>query len=396
MPSGLDISDRKLLVGAAALTMLLTAGTVAFSPAAHHKGYVAPSTYSSDSGGARAPYLLLLDLHYAVRRWEEPPAGLANLGRGSVLILAEPTGMPAESEKKALRRFVRGGGRILFCGSSIASFFPEANVSEAMYGAEWKEFTADLPSYYSRGAQKIVIEPKAFWKRPGTSQLALYGDPDSAAVVAWRMGSGEVLWWAGATPLTNAGIRKAGNLRLFLNAVSGGASGSPETVYWDEYFHGQRASLWSYVAATPISWGLLQLGLIAAAVLFTFSRRWGPIAASAPVSRLSPLEFVQTLGGLYERAGATAVAVDVAYRNLRLTLTQQLAMPGAVQDEKLARAAEERLGWSGGELKKDLDTARNAAAGGKLSPKAALQIVQRMGMYIGRLAFRRTNFSERH
>jgi hypothetical protein len=111
------------------------------------------------------------------------------------------------------------------------------------------------------------------------------------------MGAGEILWWAAATPLTNAGMTRADNLRLFLNTVSASNAGQPVSIYWDEYFHGQRGSLWSYVEKTPIVWGGLQLTILVLGLLFTFSRRSGPMVMPAVVSRLSPLEFVETIGG---------------------------------------------------------------------------------------------------
>ncbi len=48
-----------------------------------------------------------------------------------------------------------------------------------------------------------------------------------------------------ASPLTNGMIREKNNLEFFLNCV-----GPRETahIYWDEYFHGARASMYSYFA----------------------------------------------------------------------------------------------------------------------------------------------------
>ena len=127
-------------------------------------------------------------------------------------------------------------------------------------------------------------------------------------------------------PLTNAGIVRAGNLELFLNSMAG-PSGEPLSIYWDEYFHGARGSLWSYIAATPLPWGMLQIALLMLALMFTFSRRSGPIVQPAAVSRLSPLEFVETMGGLYQRAHAAPIAVAAAYRLLRLELIRRLGFP---------------------------------------------------------------------
>src|SRR2546422_4760103 len=36
---------------------------------------------------------------------------------------------------------------------------------------------------------------------------------------SYSYGKGQVIWWAAATPLSNAGIRQRGNLNLFLNSV---------------------------------------------------------------------------------------------------------------------------------------------------------------------------------
>jgi hypothetical protein len=194
-------------------------------------------------------------------------------------------------------------------------------------------------------------------------------------VVSWRFGEGQVLWWAGATPLTNAGIREAGNLRLFLNSVTS-SSGDPLSIYWDEYFHGESGSLWSYVAGTPVAWGIAQIGLIAVAVLFTFSRRSGPIAVPAAVSRLSPLEFVETMGGLYQRAGAASIAVEVSYRRVRLELSRRLGLPAAVSDPELAQAAADRLGFSKTDFGGSLERAAGALSDPKLSWRGGLRAIQ--------------------
>jgi hypothetical protein len=374
MPSGLNAADRKLLWGAGGATILMLAATAAFAPPAAEQGEAVPSSYSSASGGALAAYLLLEDLRYSVRRWEEPPGELPEPGRGTVLILAEPTQMPSKGESEALRRFLRSGGRILFCGASIKSFFPAAGASSSSETA-WKEFSPNFPSGISRGADRIAMRPQAYWPEITSSQLALYGNQEHSAVVSWRFGEGQVLWWAGATPLTNAGIREAGNLRLFLNSVSS-SSGDPLSIYWDEYFHGERGTLWSYVAGTPVAWGIAQIGLIALALLFTFSRRSGPIVGPAAVSRLSPLEFVETMGGLYQRAGAASIAVEVSYRRVRLELSRRLGLPTAVSDPELAQAAADRLGFSKADFAGSLERAAGALLDAKLSWRRGLRAIQ--------------------
>jgi hypothetical protein len=214
------------------------------------------------------------------------------------------------------------------------------------------------------------MRPEVYWK-PTAAQITLYGKADEEAVVSWHIGKGEVIWWAGATPLTNAGISRADNLNLFLNSL-----GARPFIYWDEYFHGQRASLASYVENTPVIWACAQLLIAACAILFTFSRRSGPVVPPRTPSRLSPLEFVDTMGDLYRHAGASSIPVDVSRRHLRLELARRLGLPSQTSDPDLAGAAAERLGFDGAALNEALHQAAAASAIQKLPTAQALGLVQ--------------------
>lgn len=234
----------------------------------------------------------------------------------------------------------------------------------------------------------MTMQPEAYWGAFDSSQLALYGADDAAGAVSWKLGDGEILWWAGSTPLTNAGITKDDNLSFFLNAMKNWSSGETYEIYWDEYFHGQRSSLWSYVAKTSLVWGLLQIGVIAFALLFTYSRRSGPIYSLAEVSRLSPLEYVETLGGLYERAGAAGSAVAISYQRFRSLLTRQLGLPSNTSDQNLSQAAEERLGWKEAGIGDLLQRAAHASRAEKLPGHEALDLVQKLERHAARLVVR--------
>ncbi len=354
LPSALAPADRKLLAGAAGLALILLALSVVFAPPGEQDSSGVPSSYSSGSGGARAAYLLLEQMNVPVERWEESPSALPLEESGAVLILADPNLYATEEERKSLTKFVNSGGHVLFTGSSVGEFFSEAAVSGEGAGRKWAEFPALLPVRWTQGARTVTLEPRCVWTKLDAGQLALYGQALAPSVIHWSLGKGQVIWWASATPLTNAGIEQTGNLRLFLNSVLPAANGR---VYWDEYFHGERASLWSYVEKTAIKWGLVQLGVLTGFVLFAFSRRWGPIASPRPISRLSPLEFVDTLGGLYQRAGATAVPVRVSYRNLRLKLLERLGLQADISDPELVRNASDRLWFDAAALAGTLDKA---------------------------------------
>jgi hypothetical protein len=397
MPAAIDPGDRRLLLIAGAILLVLSAGLAFAGIDPQEQGRSIPSTYSSGSDGARAAYLLLQELHYKVSRWERPPTDLPSDPEDVVLILADPLESPSKPERAALQRFVEEGGQVLFTGARIKSFFPEAKVDPEIPSAEWKTFSANLPSNYTAGAEKIVLEGGTTWQAPAGSQLPLYGEMRSPVVVSWRFGEGRVLWWAAATPLTNSGITREGNLNLFLNAMSSPVPGdrSGVQIYWDEYFHGQQLSLWSYVRKTPVAWGLAQLGVLGVIVFLTFGRRSGPIMLPPVVSRLSPLEFVDTLGGLYERAGAEPAVVGLVYQRFRGTLARQLRLSASAGDTELAEAVQGRLGWKESGLKTTLARALVASRAQKVAPAEALGLIRELERYEEQLGLKKKMAKEK-
>ncbi len=396
MPLGIAASDRKLLLIGGTLLVLMLSVSVLLAPPGEQFEYPVPSTYSTQSAGAQAAYLLLSQLHYPVRRWEESPTELPATSTGILLILAEPMQFPSAKEHQALADFVKGGGHVLFTGSNVRSFFPDADVSPIPPEPGWKSFSPSIPSRIARDAVHVTIQPQAYWGRLNESQLVLYGESDSAVVVTWNVGHGQVLWWGGSTPLSNAGITREQNLALFLNSVARWSSAHPYQINWDEYFHGQRSSLWSYFGKTSLAWGLFQLGVLAAAILFSFSRRSGPVYLPSGDSRLSPLEFVDTLGGLYERAGAASSAVSISYLRLRSLLVRQLGLPSKTPDAELGQAAEQRLGWKNQGITDLLQRAEACSRMDKLSPREALGLVQKLEQQTARLSPRAPSGREKN
>ena len=388
MQSGIAPGDRKLLLIGGGLLLLFVLANVVLSPPSEQVQSPVPSTYSAQSAGAEAAFRLLMKMHYPVRRWESPPTEIHGDVENTLLILAEPTQLASETERKALERFVEDGGHVLFTGGHLGDYFPSADLSSEPPDPSWKTFAPALPTWITRGAQQIMLQPHAVWREFDANQLSLYGDSDGPVVVTWTSGKGNILWWAGSTPLTNAGITRQDNLTFFLNAVGDWKPTKRYQIYWDEYFHGERSSLWSYVAKTSAAWSGFQLAVLAAAVLFTFSRRSGPTFVPREVSRLSPLEFVDTLGGLYELAGAAPAAVSVSAARLRSLLARQLGLPVTTPDAALAQAAESRLGYKESGLADSLSRAEAASRAGRISWQEALAIVQELEKWTERFNVR--------
>jgi len=372
----IEKSDRRLLTWAA-LLLLPVIVMLAFLSQEDEESFV-PSTYSAQSRGAKAAYLLLEDLGYRVERWEQSPTELPAEAANTVLVLASPSRFPTPQQKNALQLYLSHGGKVLASGPYAWFFLPQADTEyESMPSPSWREYQPQLLTPLTRGGA-IQMSPGAYWKDPSTTVLVHYADEARPIVVSYKVGSGEVIWWAASTPLTNAGINKSGNLALLLNSL-----GSPADVQvlWDEYFHGYQSSFFKgYLFEKPVIFGALQCALIFIALIFTFSRRNGPVHPLPEPSRLSPLEFVHTLGRLYHRAHAAHSALAVPYARFRAIATRQLGISPDVPAPELARALTGRLRRPDTKLDELLEQIENALRSPELSEKRALELAQQLAL----------------
>ena len=389
MPSTLDPGDRKLLLIAGAILLLLIVATVVFAPPPDEaEGQGVPTTYATTKGGAQAAYLLLRELGYRSERWEKSPVELPADADGTILLLAGPTDFPDKKERDALLDFVRSGGWIVYAGNFPYLFLESGAVAPPSFTRTSslisQTFSAIAPSPFTLGASKITMDASNRWVAADGAQVPLYGKPEEPVVVTWRLEKGRILWWAAPTPLTNSGISREGNLAFFLGCIQTvrpAANPGETTVLWDEYFHGYRGSLWDYFEETPVPWVVFQLALAAVFVLLAFARRSGPLYAPAAVSRLSPLEFVDTLGDLYRRARAGSAAVRVAYQRFRTQLVRRLSLAPSISNMQLDAAVRERLGWRQPGLMDILQRAEKAGRENEIHNSDALKIVQALEHY---------------
>lgn len=372
----LDKSDRRLLMWTGVILLPLVVLLALFSDNEQDSGV--PSTYSSMSSGAKAAYLYLKEEGYNVDRWENPPDELPRDAHNTVLVLASPRGAPTSIEKNALQMFLNRGGRILVTGYSGTWFVPKTDiVLEPLPGAVWKDYEPQIVSPLAR-AGTIKMSPSAHWGDAGPGQLVHYAHEGKGIVVSYAFGDGEVIWWAANQPLTNAGIRQAGNLTLLLNSL-GGSKGT--RILWDEYFHSLHLSGTSVMWAPPLKYGFWQCLLVFVALFLTFGRRNAPIRPLTEPSRLSPLEFVHTLGNLYRRADATRTALEVPYNRFRTLLIKRLGLRNDVSSSELLESARKKLGYRDPDFEDTLKQILNGMNDPDIQEARVLELVQRLNRH---------------
>lgn len=317
--SALSGRDRLLLIFIGAGAVLLILAIAVFGPARDTN--TVPSTYSNGEHGARAAYLLLQHTGYDVTQSIAPLKSIVDKTTPqTTYIFADPFYNQTQDANAQVKKILARGGRVLITGVTGALLLGEKHVS--LNTQSFQVICDARPEGLSRlaSAGTVQMMEEAAWKPSGPEQQTVYRCGNDPVVVTFPMGKGTVVWWASSSPLENGTIAQAHNMDLLLASIG---PRSTTRVIWDESLHGAGRSLLSWTAGTVlpyVGWQFLLAGVL---LIFSFSRRSGPLRPDPVVMRARPLEFAQSLGSLYQKAGAANVAVVVAYKNLRMTLERK-------------------------------------------------------------------------
>jgi hypothetical protein len=380
--------DWKFLIGFSVAVLALIVITGILAPDREDRD-PAPSTWNSGAAGAKAAYLLLGQLGYNEARWERPEAELSSIDAAhATLVLAEPSpsfaALTDKNRQQPFLDFLHRGGRIVATGAAVAIFLPDAKVApvDRLY-TDLCFTTPASPGPLARAGELEMAAPVQ-WARADPSVRVAQTCGNAAVVVSYPAGSGEVIWWASPTPLTNQGLHQDGNLRLLLASI-----GSPDrTIYFDEFMHGINASPWTATHGTPLTGVIVQTCCVAALLLFSFARGSGPHRALVQPPRASPLEFVESMGALYAKAGASQVAIDAAERRLIEFLAHEGGLPAETlrsSPAAIAAAVHARFGCDTTALATDLEAAHQSEYDAP-RPAAALAQVRRLDHHIATLS----------
>lgn len=372
--SSLDAKDRKLLLWCVGIAFALAVAIAVLMPNNSDNDNPLPSSYLAGQHGARAAYETLLRSGYPIERWERPLSELAaTAGPETVVIIAQPYSREPE-EIRAVRKIIERGGRVLATGFGGGSILPgeSANSPRGFNIAACKLTPEGLDALAGTG--EVWMVPHATWVVGNPAARVEYSCAGNPAVVEYDWGKGHVVWWAGSTPLENGSLSRAADLDLLLNSLGPRAG---HRFYWDESLHGEIRSPFSY--ARGPSWTLLWFGLLGMGVLivFSFSRRSGPLRELPPPARATPIEFLEALGGLYRNAGAASTAVAIALERFRrhaLRLCGQ--RPSKMPADELAAIIRRRFPKADASLEADLEACEEAGRDQSATPKEALKLIQ--------------------
>jgi hypothetical protein len=322
--------DRALLFSCLGLAVVLILLLALFTP---NEEDATPSSYNTDTHGAKAAYLTLAQSGYQVERWTRPMNELgAHVDAHTVFISSAPDG--AKPTAEVVRAVLDHGGRVLVVGIAGAQVLPDGAAQPGGHGPVHD--CKGIPSS-ADGLSDIHLRTAARWTARGDRFHTVYNCEGLAVVVTCTSGRGVATWWADSLPLENAGIVRGDNLALLLSAV-GPPSGAH--IVWDEAPPSEVPSLWSYAEGTPIHLVWWQLALVAALLLVSVSRRSGPLRPDPVLSRAAPIEFVAAMGALYAKAHATNAAVTLAYRGFLERVDRYIPVRALAETSGAAAVAE--------------------------------------------------------
>ena len=372
--SSIDARDRRILFWSIGLAVCLAIIIGVLLPDANANSNPLPSTYFPGQHGARAAYETLLNSGYNIVRWERPLSELAaNAGPDTIVIFAQPFTRAIE-DIKAVKQILERGGRVIATGFGGGYLLPGGQpIMPTHFSFAPCQLEPDGLDPLA-GSGTIWMVPQASWQLGNPIYRVQYSCSGQPAVVEYEWGKGHIVWWSSSTPLENSSLSRDQNLDLLLNSIG---PGQGKHIYWDESLHGDVQSTLSYASGPSLTLMAIGLPLLGILIVFSFSRRAGPLRDEPPTVRTAPVEFLEALGSLYKNARAASTAVTVAYERFRrraLRLCGLRNQPMSAAD--LAAILRRRFSQIESSLEGDLAACEEAAWNDSLEPRAALKLIQ--------------------
>ncbi|HEU4340091.1 MAG TPA: DUF4350 domain-containing protein [Candidatus Binatia bacterium] len=304
-----------------------------------------PSTFFTDSTGARALFLVTKKLLPAAEQWRRPLNLLsisADRNSGSTLIVAGPGKPISNTEAEHLDRWLAAGGQLILAtgngwpvsravreGNRTPADPPQDRAAEARattylsgHGAhlEWSK-PGEAKNLRVTGASvplgEITMQlSRSFSSVQGAQVIAAAGG--AALAVTIPVGRGRIVAIADPGIVSNRALREADNAVWLVTLA---AEWGSQKAFFDEYHHGfgQKRSAseltWAFLK-TPWGWCAAQIAAAALLYVFGYRRRFGRISESPLPARTSALELVEARAGMFQAATAQGVAVELIAQNL--------------------------------------------------------------------------------
>lgn len=297
------------------------------------------ATFSTRPDGAMALHDWFSELGYATGSQMpglfQPPAG------ADLLFILEPTNLLTDEEWQQLDDWVSQGGNLVLVTSTLSAL-----PNLAHYELELR-FLTDEETVPVRADEQLASPPLdelihtaaaqyLVWEREDVTPLLWAGE--KPVMVTFPQGTGRVVVSLLTYPLTNQGLKEAGNPDLALNLASLAPAGG--TIWFDEWHHGVREMAavqgpGEWLRYTPAGQALLYAAAIIFLGLALRGRRFGrPVPLRRELLRRTPLEHITAIANLNRRAGHRQAVQTHYHQQLKRELGRRYRLDSGLPDEE--------------------------------------------------------------
>ena len=386
----LSRTDRLLFGILLVLVVLGALLTWLFMPPEKSGGFVSsPSTFYNVRYGTKAAYLTLHELGYPVNQLRRPIDYSTLKGTGVLFMLNPILGLN-DFESEALQEWVKEGHALVIApgaadsemdsnhacrggkcgvrGSYIDEWFRLVSVEEN----EDKKIRVDLgvnqplPDWQPDRDDPLIegigpLVAKGCWRFSPETPLRgvlekstphiFWKDKQGTVAFQTEFGDGTIIALSDLYFLTNLGIREGDNVLLLDNIVATLTDRYPGSVSFDEYHLGFAHRDWSALAIAKLTftggwrWAAAQAALVGLLLLFAGTVRFGSPRDVVLKKRRNHREFAVSAGRLLRDAGATSMATEELIGYYRNRLCGLVHIESDADDNRLARAVGDSLGY---------------------------------------------------
>lgn len=239
------------------------------------------------------------------------------------------------------------------------------------------------------GSDTVSIQ---FPEKPPTFEAPLvhFGTADTNLLVEAPFSNGRIIILSDPFIVSNAGINLVDNSRLAINLVTE----TDGLIAFDEYHHGYGANnnrFFQYFEGTPVIAIFLQVGLLAALIFFSQSRRFARPVPEPEPSRLSKLEYVSAMAELQQRTRAYDLAIENIYSDFRRRVSALLGLDNTTTGRRvIAEGIAERTGDNARDIYELLQRCEDAIHGEPVGRKETVELIEQLRAIEERLGLKRS------
>ena len=329
--------------------VVVLAVITALAAAQQTQAAVLPSLSSASTApdGARALWMWLDDLHYAVRDDVAPFFSIP--GDARLVLMLEPFPGITSAEWETIDDWVRDGGTLIVAGDRFGAALATQHYTFTLAYLDnpVPALAAQTPLLASPPLTGAAgVRTLAHFETERSDFVAHLAAPSGPVVVSFALGKGRVILSAAPYAFSNAGLKEPGNPALVLNLIL--ISPASGAVWFDEWHHGVRpvdsrvVGPEDWLRRTPAGRALLYVaGVIFLAVLLRGRRFGRPVPLPGEITRRAPLEYISAIANLGRRAGHRRAVLQQYRQRLKRHLGQRYRLDPTLHDaEYVARLAE--------------------------------------------------------